>query len=746
MDEIQRYEQAINRARGDGNEAAAQELQQRLNQLLSQQQVQQAPQPKASDTISSMQQSLKQSTGVTIPEGVISSLVGIGKGYTDVIEGIKYLVGQGKDPSDVQEWARFEEEYPVSAIGGRVVGQAAPFAALGPVGAGARTGGAAILGKTAQPLSRAARVGTGAGVGAAEGGIITAGATNETNAEDVITGAGLGGLIGAGVEVVFPHLGGLINRLRSKPLLKGDQLSPEAQAAMDAVGMSTDEIEKVKPVLQKIRTNPSEQLVGEDLERILRFESLDIPYTRGDVLGTGTKEGFEQRVMESRLLESSTDELAQPLRDVKRAQSATIQDLLETQVRKLGGADSKEAGDALKDALSGRRSELKKQQKGYYNQLATASENAEEIPLLVTGPDPKVKRRMRRSVGSQIADLDDLMLEFGIGEPEQLKAFIDAGNEVTPLSLSNSEEFRQALNLIERSDNTGAASVIIGPIKNDLDTNIDSLLGEIEKVAPNSAALQIGDAAKKARETTRKLKTEFSPQSIAGKLINVKPDGVSPIIAGSDVIRTIFPTGQRPKTEDIGLIVKQLTEAGAQGKRGLSNLQGATIQRMIDRGFKQESNRVGDQVLFSGNQFAKAFDEFGEENLDVMFSNNKPLLKQLKRMREVAQDLTIDSKTVPKGSSSTISDLMNKLGVATISSKLPGVGIAVEGLQSLQAKAQRRAQAKTIGKTGPRYTPKELKQIKIIRDTMPEMATALGITATLENDDEQIYKPATALC
>jgi hypothetical protein len=115
-------------------------------------------------------------------------MIGTGKGFTDI--GRAVGLADPETDSDRQAMEALRAERPYTTGAGEITGQAAPFIPAG-------------LGIGAIP-SMAGRALAGAGLGAAEGGAISAGTGG-----DVLEGAGVGAAIGGGAEVLFPVLGRL---------------------------------------------------------------------------------------------------------------------------------------------------------------------------------------------------------------------------------------------------------------------------------------------------------------------------------------------------------------------------------------------------------------------------------------------------------------------------------------------------------------------------------------------------------
>lgn len=720
MDDLDVLRKALDRAVADGNDAAAQQIAQMIAQA-------EQSQDGQNDVVPRISKRFEETFGFSPGESFIAGALSAGRGVKDIVRGTKALFGMENETTNENEQRLIQElegQFPTASTVGRVTGQALPFVAAGPVAGGARALGYQALGRGAAPaLGRGASIGGQAALGGAEGAIITAGMEDDATTGELLRGAGTGAGIAGAVEAVLPGFGRVLSRLGKRSVLKSNgEMPKDVQQAMNNAGISPA---RAKEMLADIKLAPGEELKADQLERYLRFKNYDIPSSKGDITGD-----FNQQAIEARLLESTQDELGDPMRSLRLNQSNAFVDMLNSQIKQLGVSD--DIGQTVKDALAKRRAGLKFNKNSLYKQLAEESENVEQIPLMIGLPDPTKKRRISRLVGSEANALDDLLLEFGIGDPEEIAAFAEKGNSITPLTVNNSEEFLQAVNAIERKDQSNTIKVLTGPIKKQVDNEVDNVLRQLDEAGKSS---NLGNIARRARATTRQLKTEFSPQSITGRLIDVKRDGVTPVIEASNVINQLFKRGSKSRKEDLQRTIDSLKRAGKSGQQAIRDLQSASLMRVLDESLGAATRTINGERVISGAQFQKALDKFGDEEFDILFKDQGQIRQQLKDFRKIAEDITPPSGAVPKGSASVILDLTNKLAGLGISSKLPFVGPILEGASALKQKAQRRAEAQAAGRNMPEYTKKEMSQLKVLRESMPQTAALLGLSQVNEGDE-----------
>ena len=614
--------------------------------------------------------------------------------------------------ADIKQIESLSDDFFAASIG-EVVGEAAPFLPL------------AAIGPAAGVTSFVGRLLTGAGLGALEGAAITKGKGGDIF--ETAEGAVIGGGIAATAEAVLPSFGKMVSRVFRKlgrkpkgPLITPDgNPTPELQKALDETGTDfqflTDEaVESVRQAVPG--TDPAQAA------RRARFEAQDIPATRGDI----TQE-FAQQAEEQRLISMATGEKGEPLRqrvlEKSEAFIAGVNDLVD----ELGVPER--TGNSVKAALTGRKKLLTSEKNALYKEVAEAAPEVANVPIFTDGieavlPDQKTLRRLRRLSPNTVDAVDDLLVEFGINKnPDAVAKFADAGGEITPLNLGNSEEFRQALGQIDRADTTGATKVITGPLRNALDEEAAFIDDAIRESGITDEG--IISALKEARGRVRTLKTEFSPQAITGRLIGVKRDGVTPIIEASKVGPELLR--RNAPIENLRRTLQSLNEAGPAGKEAIQDIQASVVMNALEAALKAPSRKTSGIETIGGNQFAKALSDFGDDKLELLFRGNKKALNSLLNMKQTALDITPTAGAVPRGSAPVILDLFKRAG------RLPGVAAVVDVAQFMAtAGGDDRAVAAAI-----RAKPDIAEKISKLRQSFPTIISVLGIPAAIEATENE---------
>lgn len=631
----------------------------------------------------------------------------VGKGVANVARGLGLMDEAGQ--REKQRFAASEEAYPITTTAGEVIGEALPFAPL-------------VVATGAIPAF-GTRVAASTALGAAEGGIAALGRTGD--AQRAGEAAGIGGLLGAGIEAALPSLG----RLGSAIFRRVSGRQP-AGALFDAAGQPTPEmaeaLQKAGVSLQDLQQAALDDLMRlpagsspEQAARIAQFAQEGIPYTRGDIT-----QSLPQQAMEARLAESASDPLAQPVRSMRLEQSEKFRGVLDEMVSKLGVPER--TGESIKDALSGRKALMSTEKRELYKSAMEQAEQVGGVPVIPDNirtaiPDERTTRRIERLVPQQAGALDDLLIEFGIkNAPDGYKGAVD------PLSLANFEDFRQAINAIERTDQTGTIKVLSGPIKQALDDEI----GLAVDAAGHAMPADLLATLQKARGVTRDIKTEFSPQAMAGRLIDVKRDGVTPVVEASTVSRRLL--GPAGTVEDMKRTMQSLAKSGDKGKQAIGDLQAAAIMDIMEAAFGATSRKIDGVPTLGHAAFQKALKKIGDPKLNILFSNNKDALSRLKNLGKIAGNIQAQAGAIPKGSASVILDSLNKMGIMGISSKIPGAGLLLDVVDT----AAKNAGTKQAVKQALDAKPDQLKMAIQIDRNYPALAQALGIAGLAQTTEE----------
>lgn len=645
--------------------------------------------------------------GTMTPQGANAMARGTAKGLGDIGRGFGIL--DQMTPEERAEFDAFAKQNPEATVG-EILGQVAPF--LVPAGLAANI------------ASLPARAAAMSGIGAVEGYTVTRG-QGGTKTQSAIAG-GIGAGVGMGSEVLLPIVSRSVGAVaRELGIGSGIALlTPEGfptdifQKALDKAGISFEDIQQsALAEIKKLKdlTDP------EQAARLARFRSEGIEPTTGQVT-----QDFGQQSREARLTSMATGPDGEPLRQRFLEQSQQFENSVNDLVKNLGVPDN--AGTSIKEALIGRKKLLRKEKNALYKQVSEAAPEVANAPILTDSiidaiPQAATQRRIKRLAGTQAEALDDLLVEFGLNQsPEAVEAFSKTGGQISPLTLGNFEDFRQALNLIERSDQTGSIKVLTGPIKDALDEEAALIDGVIKKTGLTDTGVL--DTLKEARQRVRDLKTDFSPQAISGRLVNMKPDGVTPVIEASQVARNLLAPGT--PIENLERVMTNLAKSGDRGTQAMKDLQGAAIMQALDNALKAPSRKTTGVQTISGNQFATTLDTLGDDKLAVLFRGNEGALNRLRNLRQIALDLEPASAATPKGSAPIILDALARIG------RLPVVAPAVDVVNFIiRAGADDRAVNKAL-----RGRPELMKQARLIADNYPSLASVIGLPVILNRDEE----------
>ncbi len=457
--------------------------------------------------------------------------------------------------------------------------------------------------------------------------------------------------------------------------------------------------------------------------RAARFKEQNITATRGDI-----SQQFAQQAEEARLVSMAGGEAAEPLRQVRLRQSeefiASVNKLVDEEL-----GVPRDVGESVKAALTGRRKLLREEKTALYREVAETAPEITNTPLFTDEiissiPDPARIRRLRALAPNSVKAVEDLFVEFGIvTDPAAVKSFIDAGGEIMPLTLGNFDTFRIELRQIDQSDPTNAVKVITGPVRNALDQEASFIDDALKK----SGVTDQGVIAtlKRARETVRALKTEFSPESITGRLINVRRDGVTPVIEASKVADELLRSGA--PIENLQRTLKSLRGTGLDGIKAINDLRASVVMGALEAALKAPSRKTSGIETIGGNQFAKALDKFGVDKLNLLFKGNKAALQRLKDLRQTALDISPTAGAVPRGSAPVILDIIKRAG------RLPGLAVATDAINFVvKAGGDDRAVARAL-----RSKPEVLRTLVTIRRDFPRIFERLGILTALELAEQQ---------
>lgn len=440
------------------------------------------------------------------------------------------------------------------------------------------------------------------------------------------------------------------------------------------------------------------------------FKEEGILPTRGDV-----SQNFKQQKTEAQLFESA-DAVGDQMRQARLGQSQQIKGRLEGLVNKLGV--SEELGDSVKTALRTRKNMLKSDRRALYDQLSKESANV-NLPLSTSAikkglPDAGDIRDITGLVPVQSKVLNNLLEEFSV---------IGSGG-IDQLSIGNFEKFRKRLNNIEKSDQTGQISGATRPLKKALD---DEVMMVTESLMKNGDA-NIAQMAKDARKSHISLMTEFDPKAMTSKLIDSKRKSNVAQVENSQIYQKL--SSKSTPIETYSNVIKSLKKSGPNGRKALADIKNRTVLDLVDSAFSAGSRKIKGERTFGGAAYQKAVNNM-RPKLEAIFTPKE--MKRINNIYDVSERIRPPSGAVPKGSAGFFIDVMQKAGIATLLSKVPGGALAVDQLTELSKLAKNR---KALDKA--LTLPKYKNTVKLVRSQYPNLAVVLGIgKIESTNEDEK---------
>lgn len=643
-----------------------------------------------------------------------TAMIAAGKGITDI--GRVLGLAEPATAAEAAGYQALKEEAPITTGLGEALPYAAASLPLGGLGLVPRVAGMAWL-------------------GAAELGIPALAAGEE--AGEVLSRAGLGGLIAGGLEAVFPLFGRLLSsayakltgRVARRVFDDAGNVLPEVEDVLKANNINIDEIKGTAvDLVERAAKTP------EEAARIARFKAQGMPFTPGDITGE-----FAQRAKEARLLELQDEPLAEGLRAIRTQQAARIGELKTSLVETLG--DPEAAGDFVKLGLDDAKKMSRAKRKTAYNLLAEKAGMGEGIPipqdkLLDTiYDDPDFIGMLDGLTRSENQQLSDLMVRYGIDtEQEAVEDFLSRnvgkgifarGQTIQPLTTKNAENLSQALNAMAPATASPALKGVIGKIKSAVDGGFDL----IDEAVFDTAEL-LG-LKKAARRSHIDLMQEFGKGGMVNKLIQAKADGISQVVEASNVFNALFTPGRTNTIEQVQKVAGQLAKT-AKGRQGLANLQAALTLDVIDKGFSP-SDVIGGQMMFHGNKAMNRLKSLGEREVAELFKTNPEALAVLNNILQTGVDITPSQKEVLKGSAGLIANAIRPVAEILSSMKL---GVPMGAVTAISKISQAGADKKALDTLFKR-SPQLVKHATFIKQDLPSLAVILGLTQVDDKDEDE---------
>lgn len=440
--------------------------------------------------------------------------------------------------------------------------------------------------------------------------------------------------------------------------------------------------------------------------------------TTGEVAQDLAQQKAEQFLLEQ------TGEAGDQLRGYKLAQSRELKNYLE----QVTPDKVDNVGEAVKDAIELRKSSAKFKRKQAYDNLAELTKDTDvKLNTNVIAeklPEAGEIRDFAATNQGQFNALSNLFTEFGVDLSDgALQRAADKGIEINELSVANAERFRKRLNSIEKSDQTGNTSRFTGPAKEALDGEFNLAAKALEE----SGAEDVSRAAKNARQSHIALKTEFDEKGMVDKLISTKGRQSNiPKIEESQIYTKL--AAKSVPIEEFDRVVKSLDRAGSKGKKAKNQIKAQMMTDIIDSAFSAKSRKINGEQVFGANAFVSRFDELSPKLKSVM---SPAEFKKLEKLSKDAKDLIPPSGALPKGSAGFFIEALNKTGVLSVLSSVPGAGVAMaEAIRKVGKSSQDLKAFNKAIKSKP-----EIKDaVNLISTDYPSLGVALGIPQLREDE------------
>ncbi len=538
------------------------------------------------------------------------------------------------DSSEFEKQAikALSEESPIASEIGQIAGETLPFL---PAGVGA-----------ASIKAIAPRVAASTVVGGAEGGLIARGRGG--NLSEQIKGAGIGGSIQGGVEILFPIIsrigGALSSKVTGKKINKvidsSGNPTPEFQAVLDKSGVTFNDLTETAQGLATAKAggNPAQ------VERKAFIESQGVNPTQAQV--TRSADDFQAQ-----------QELAKTSTSVRRAlegQEAKIIDRFDNATIATKG-NPEPSGSPVFDTIQSRSLDLDNEISNLYSLARDrAKETGKTVRLI------KFKNLLGKSKTDDAATKG--LITSTIGDLESRG--IIKGDSLKSISIEDAEKVRSRLNQLFNSTSDFGRSKI-RDLKQALD---DDVLGQSG-----------GDIFKKARDAKSKFEKDLSRVRI-GKFDKNKKSVVRDILENKispDEVTEKLIFSKATKPDDLQGLKRYLTSGTKaqrqEGVRAWQDLRAETLRNIRDIAFSGAKDEFGNRAMTEAG-LKKALNRIGKSKLNILFrAQEQKFFKDLTRLAEL--------RTPVRGTVMGLGPSAQAIGILNNTiSKIPLLGTFIEGV------------------------------------------------------------------
>lgn len=546
----------------------------------------------------------------------------------------------------------------------------------------------------------------------------------EFNAEQVAIDAATAGLLDKAFEVAKATGRSIKDVLRKDVGIDPEEVlkSFKPKGTVSGFAKQPTKPSEIGGVLEKVS---QEGITPEALQRIRQAEQQGVQLTRAQAL-----QKFEPAEAEQTLLKSISPE-GEQARQFVEGQQEQLKAAAEAFTGKFGGSarfkeaigetvdvTARDKGEAIQSALKTTQDLGRQEVSNLYK--AAADTAGEAIPLnndslLDIADEIIVNRPATAEVKNTI---NSTLAKFGlIGDKvEQVsrnKFRVTEGDEsiniigdVTPLTLSNANEFRKALNVAVGADQTGSAKLLVGELDN-------QVLQVIEQGAEAGRAEAFGVASRAAAEQFKLFKAKDIIQDLTG----FKKGTRTPIVDPETVI-TKIAKGDKSVTNLRKIKNILLTNPTEQTRGAWRSIQAETVGDILGQAINK------DTLDISGARLNSAIKKFKPEALRELLGRKQ--FAELQKLQKVIGNATIapPGTTNPSGTFLRFLNLTERLGNFAGAGQVNFGSIAVETIKKGQELADRKKVLSGLVNT----------QVKRLKSSDPGLAknkSALNKTAKI---------------
>jgi len=456
-------------------------------------------------------------------------------------------------------------------------------------------------------------------------------------------------------------------RIDPDKLLKSFDRGTESGVTFSAFGTRTapevSAIQQTGDIAGTVQRATQADLTPEALDRIRLAESQGIQLTRAQALGE-----FGPSEAEQTLLKSISPE-GEQARQFADQQQEQLKEAASQFTDKFGGSSrltetlggtvaqtARDKGEQIQSALKATEKLGREEVSELYT--AAAETAGEALPLNNTSiVDIADEVIVNRPITAEVEkSINTALAKFGlIGDSvEQVSRnkfrVIDGDEKITiignvePLSLSNAEEFRKALNKAVGADQTGSAKLVVGELDN-------QVLNVIEQGAETGRTA----AFKTARDAARQQKETFLAKDIVQDLVNFKKGTKTPVVDPETVIRKIAQ-GDKSVTNIRKIKQVLLSNPTAETKSAWRSIQAETVGDILSQAINKDTLEI------SGARLNSALKKFKPEALRELLGPRQ--FKQLKALQKIIGTATIPppGTTNPSGTFTKLLNMTERLG------------------------------------------------------------------------------------